>query len=133
MRDGIDVAIQELNDRVIGGEKITTEMVKKVLHRTGAKVTGQLIGGPDIETKHLPEGMRNNRLAMGRISEAVAAKYAYEIAVQLGIEKEAPPATAPEKAKKPGFSIGNDILEKYTPLGTLGKRIDQATKLVKGE
>lgn len=132
IRDGIDVAILELEDRVSKGEKITTETIMQVIHRTGAQVTGELIGGPKVATKDLPEGMRNNRLVMGRISKAIAEKYAYEIAVQLGIEtpKEKKPKAA---TKKSGFTVSNDILEKYTPFGTLGGRLKQAESLIKGK
>lgn len=129
-REALDMAVKHLKEAQTNGTKLSVQDVEDVIRGTAnSEVVGPLIGGADVETRSLPEGLRRNRLALGDVSKTMSKKYAQEIAQEIGIVK-----SAPGKKKAPTSQSGmTPILHSiYNTVGEDIKAVGTATGLIKG-
>lgn len=129
-REALDMSIQHLKEAQANGSKLTVQDVEDVIRGTAnSQVVGPLIGGENVETKSLPEGLRRNRLALGDVSKTISKKYAQEIAQEIGI---APAPAGKKAAAKPASGLDSILNSVYSTVGGDVKAVGTATGLIKG-
>jgi len=131
--DSVKSVVSILKEEMASGESVTMEDIQKQIQRAGVQNVAAILGGANMATRDLPEGIRRNRTDARVMIDAASKKYAEQIAITLGLKVEKKAEIA-EKPPKKGFTIlDSEIIKKYTPFGSAAKRIDQATGLLKGK